>query len=207
VNADPEVYRARSRGRIFWRMKTTSDDKRLATTWTMDPIHTTIGFSVRHLMVTNVRGVFQTASARVSYDPEAPEAIAIDAEIPAASVQTRDPQRDAHLRSGHFFDAEAHPTIRFRSTRARAAGPWALEIVGDLTMRGITREVTLAVEVIPRAQRDHNGAIRRGAIATAKIKRSEFGMTYNMVLEAGGIAIADEVSLTLDVSLVKDGAA
>lgn len=210
MNADSTVYRLGARGFIFTPMNTTqsiSDGKTVTTTtttWTMDPIHSTVGFSVRHMMVTTMRGQFQKSSARVRYDAETPEAITIEAEIPTASIDTREPQRDAHLRSPEFFDAAAHPAILFRSKRARSVGNGALDVVGDLTIRGVTREVTLAIVDITGEQRDHNGATRMGASATAKIKRSDFGMTYNRVLEAGGIAIADEVTLSLDVELVKD---
>ena len=126
--------------------------------------------------------------------------------LPAASIHTRDAQRDAHLRSADFFDAEKHPTITFQSTRARAAGAGALEVTGDLTIRGTTREVTLAVVDITGEQKDFQGNARVGASATAKISRSAFGMMFAKVLETGGVALADEVSLTLDVSLVKDKA-
>jgi len=184
----------------------TTNDATAKTTWTLDPAHTAVGFSVRHLMITNVRGEFQSVSGTVRYDADKPEATAILVTLPAASIHTREAQRDAHLRSAEFFDAEHHPTITFRSTRARAVGARALEVTGDLTIRGTTREVTLAVVEITGEQRDFQGKTRIGASATTKISRSDFGMTFNKVLEAGGIALGDEVSLTLDVSLVKDTA-
>jgi polyisoprenoid-binding protein YceI len=179
-------------------MKTTNDPKRSTATWTLDPIHSAVGFSVRHMGVHNVRGEFVRVSGTVRYDAASPEATAMQVEIPTASVHTRDPHRDAHLRDPDFFDSEAHPTLVFRSTRARVAGPAALDVVGNLTLRGVTREVTLAVVNIAGPERDHNGATRMGASASAKIKRSEFGMTFK------GVGIADEVFLSLDVSLVKD---
>jgi polyisoprenoid-binding protein YceI len=184
-------------------MKTTNNDSKL-TTWTVDPVHSSVAFSVRHLMVTNVRGEFQQVGGTVRYSPDWPEATEIEADIATASVHTHAPQRDAHLRSADFFDAEMYPTMAFRSTGARLAGPGALAVSGDLTLRGVTRPVTLAVVDITAEQRDHNGAIRIGASATGRIKRSDFGITYNKALEAGGIAIGDEVSLVLDVSLVKN---
>jgi polyisoprenoid-binding protein YceI len=174
-----------------------------ATRWNIDPVHTTVGFSVRHLMITNVRGEFQKASGHVLYDAARPEATRIEATIDVASVSTREPQRDAHLRSADFFDAEKHPTITFTSKRARANGPGALEVVGDLTIRGATREVTLEVSDITGEQRDMYGNTRIGASAKTKIKRSEFGVSWNAVMETGGIAVGDEVSITLDVSMVK----
>ncbi len=161
---------------------------------------------MRHLMVANVRGDFQGVSGTVRYDAERPEATTMSVTIPAASIHTRDAARDAHLRSPEFFDAEQHPTITFRSTRAQAAGAGAVLVTGDLTIRGTTREVTLAVADISGEQPDFQGNTRIGATATAKISRSSFGMSFNKVLEAGGIALGDEVSLTLDASLVKDKA-
>ncbi len=178
-----------------------------STTWTLDPMHSTVGFSIRHLMITNVRGEFQTISGSVRFDANHPESTQIEASIPVASISTRQEQRDAHLRGAELFDAEKYPTATFRSTQARSAGTGKVEVIGDLTLRGVTREITLAVTDVTGEQKDHRGGVRIGATATAKIKRSDFGMTYNMVLEAGGVALADEVSLTIDVSLVKSNAA
>ena len=168
------------------------------TRWTVDPMHTSIAFVVRHLLITNVRGVFDDVSGTVTYAPNdiASSSIAID--IPVKSIDTRQAQRDAHLRSPEFFDAENHPTITFRSTRVSEH-----EILGELTMRGVARPVTLNVVEITSETKDHRGLTRMGASATAKVKRSEYGMTYNPVLEAGGVAVADEIAVTLDLSLVK----
>jgi polyisoprenoid-binding protein YceI len=177
------------------------------TTWTLDPLHTTVGFSIRHMMITNVRGEFQKVTGTARYDAAHPEAAVIEVSIPSASISTREPQRDAHLRSAAFFDVENHPAITFTSTRVRGVGAGQIEVIGDLTMRGTTREVTLAVNDITGEQKDHQGNLRIGASITGKIKRSDFGITYNMVLEAGGIALSDEVALTIDIALVKDKAA
>ena len=185
----------------------TTNDETAKTMWTLDPAHSAVGFSVRHLMITNVRGEFQTVSGTVRYDADRPEATAILVTLPAASIHTRDATRDAHLRSAEFFDAVQHPTITFRSTKARTTGEGGLEVTGDLTIRGTTREVTLAVAEITGEHKDFQGNARVGASATTKISRSAFGMSFNKVLETGGIALGDEVSLTLDVSLIKDKAA
>lgn len=166
-------------------------------------MHTTVSFSVRHLMITNVRGAFDDVRGTVRYDPARVEHTEIQVEIPAASVNTRVAQRDAHLRSGEFFDVERHPLITFRSTRVWRTDGAALMVHGELTMRGVTREVALVVTELSAEQRDHNGAPRLGASATGKIKRSEFAMTYNRLIEAGGVAIGDEISLTIDASLLK----
>ena len=171
------------------------------TLWTVDPMHTSIAFTVRHLLITNVRGVFDDVSGTVAHDPKDIASSTLSIDIPAKSIDTRQAQRDAHLRSPEFFDAEAHPIITFRSTKVSER-----EILGELTMRGITRPVTLSVAEITGETKDHRGLTRMGASATAKVKRSEYGMTYNPVLEAGGVAVADEIAITLDLSLVKNAA-
>jgi polyisoprenoid-binding protein YceI len=203
VNVAGALYRVPPRARIILPMNDTTS-KTASTTWTLDSAHTTVGFSVRHLMIYNVRGVFQSASGTVRYDADRPEATEVSVTLPAASIYTREPQRDAHLRSADFFDAEKHPTIIFRSTRARAAGAGGIEVTGDLTLRGTTREVTLALAEIMGEQKDHNGNVKMGASATATIRRSDFGITFNKLLEAGGVALSEEVALTLDVALMKD---
>ena len=172
------------------------------TTWTIDGSHTNATFSVRHLMISNVRGEFQKVSGTVTYDPAKPEATSVKAEIDVASISTREPQRDAHLRSADFFDAENFPTITFESTAFRR-GDKNLELVGKLTIRGTTREVVLAVDGPTAEQTDPWGNVRLGASATTKIKRSDFNMTWNTVLEAGGVVVGDEISIALDVELIK----
>lgn len=195
VNADLAVYRGQSKRRILLDMN--------STLWTIDPIHSTIGFGVRHLLITNVHGVFERVSGTVRYDSAAPESTEIRVEIPADSVDTRAPQRDAHLRSADFFDAEHHPLITFQSTRVRSTGESSLEVTGDLTLRGVTRQIVLSVVDLAHVPADFNGQPRLGASASGKLKRSEFGMTFNKVLDAGGLAISDEVTLRFDVSLQK----
>jgi polyisoprenoid-binding protein YceI len=180
------------------RMLTTT-----ATTWTVDPIHTTVGFGIRHLMVTTVRGVFERVGGTVRYAPERPEAAQIEITIDADSVSTHDRRRDDHLRNADFFDTANHPTVTFRSTAVRRSTLDTFAVTGELTLRGITRPITLDVRELTRSQRDFRGVRRIGASATGKLRRSEFGITYNILLEAGGIALADEVSLTIDLSLVE----
>jgi polyisoprenoid-binding protein YceI len=174
--------------------------------WIVDPMHTTVMFSVRHLMITNVHGVFEAVRGTVRYDARRPERSELDIEIPAASIATRQPQRDAHLRGPDFFDVEAHPTVRFRSTRIGVSGGRVYEIAGALTIRGATRELVLAVDEVSGEQRDHNGKLRIGASAHGRLLRSEYGMTYNRVLEAGGLAVSDEVKLRFELSLLQDEA-
>jgi len=172
------------------------------TTWTLDASHSHAQFTVRHLMISNVRGEFQKLSGTVTYDAHNPESAVVRASIDVASINTRDAQRDAHLRSGDFFDAEKYPTIDFVSKSVRR-GDDGLRIVGDLTIHGTTREVVLAVDGPTAEQTDPWGNVRLGASATTKIKRSDFGMTWNSALETGGVLVGDEIKIELDVELVK----
>lgn len=174
-----------------------------ATHWVIDGAHSAASFSVRHMMITNVRGEFQKLSGSVTYDPKQPELARISAAIDVASINTREGQRDAHLRSPDFFDTEKHPQITFESTSVRPLRGGHLEVKGNLTIRGTTREVLLHVEGPTAEQVDPWGKARVGAQATTKIRRSEFGMTWNSAIEAGGVLVGDEVSITIDVSLVK----
>jgi polyisoprenoid-binding protein YceI len=172
------------------------------TRWTLDPGHSAVGFSVRHLMITNVRGEFEKFRADVVYDAARPGATRIDATIDVASLNTREAKRDSDLRSALFFDAENHPQMTFASKSARALGDGNLEVTGDLTIRGASHEVTLSVHDISAAT-DMRGNSRIGATATTKIKRSDFGMTWNKALETGGVVVGEVVTITVEVSLVK----
>jgi polyisoprenoid-binding protein YceI len=153
-------------------------------------------------MITNVRGEFEKFRGEVTYDAAHPEATRIETTIDVASLNTREGKRDADLRSALFFDVENHPTMTFVSKHARSAGDGNLEVTGDLTIRGITHEVTLSVRDISAAQ-DMRGNSRIGAAASTKVKRSDFGMTWNKALETGGVVVGDVVTITLEVSLVK----
>jgi polyisoprenoid-binding protein YceI len=174
-----------------------------AARWTVDPGHSAVGFSVRHLMITNVRGEFEKYRGEVSYDPAHPEATRIEATIETASVNTREARRDGDLRSPLFFDVENHPEMKFVSKSARAAGEGNLDVTGDLTIRGTTHEVTLAAREISAVQVDMRGTPRIGATASTKIKRSDFGMSWNKALETGGVVVGDVVTISLELSLVK----
>lgn len=194
------------RHRAGMNASTTASSSTIPTTstrWTLDPGHSAVGFSVRHLMITNVRGEFERFRGEVAYDASHPEATRIVATIDVGSLNTREARRDADLRSALFFDVENHPEMTFVSRCARAAGDGSLEVTGDLTIRGTTREVTLSVRDIGAAPADMRGNPRMGATASARIKRSDFGMTWNKALDAGGVVVGDVVTITLDVSLVK----
>jgi polyisoprenoid-binding protein YceI len=182
---------------------TTVTTSSTATRWTLDPGHSAVGFSVRHLMITNVRGAFAKFRGDVVYDAAHPEATRIEATIDVASLDTREAKRDDDLRSALFFDAEHHPRMTFVSRSARPTGDGEIDVTGDLTIRGVTREVTLSVREISGVQVDMRGNSRIGATASAKIKRSDFGMTWNQALETGGVVVGDVVTIALDVSLVR----
>lgn len=176
--------------------------QKAAGTFTLDASHSHVGFAVRHMMVSNVRGEFTKLAGSVSYDPDKPEATRVDVKIDVASLNTREEKRDAHLRSGDFFDAENFPHITFvsKSVRRRDAG---LEVTGDLTIHGTTREVKLAVDDVTAEHADPWGQKRIGASARTKIRRSDFGMRWNAALEAGGVLVGDEVSIELEVELIR----
>jgi polyisoprenoid-binding protein YceI len=173
-------------------------------TYTIDPSHSHASFAIRHMMVSTVRGEFQRLSGEVSWDPAQPEGTTAKVTIETASIHTHDEKRDAHLRSGDFFDAENHPSITFVSKRAEASGG-GFTLIGDLAMHGVSREVALAVTDITPEARDPWGQLRVGGTATTKVKRSDYGLQWNVALEAGGVLVGDEVKIQLDLSLIKQG--
>jgi polyisoprenoid-binding protein YceI len=173
-----------------------------ASLWAIDGSHSSVTFSVRHMMISNVRGEFQKVVGDVAYDPENVAASKLSVTIDVGSISTREGKRDAHLLSADFFDAAAYPTITFVATSVKRHGE-GLDIVGDLTIRGATREVMLKVDELTREQTDPYGNHRIGATAAVKIRRSDFGLTWNAALEAGGVLVGDEISISLDIELIK----
>jgi polyisoprenoid-binding protein YceI len=173
------------------------------TTWQLDPAHTEVGFAVRHLMISTVRGRFTGVAATVTQEGEDPTTARIEASVQAASVYTGIEQRDAHLRSADFFDAERYPELRFVSRRIERAGE-GFQVRGDLTIRDVTREVVLDVE--PHGTiRDPWGGVRAAYSVSGRINRSDFGIKWNQLIEAGGVAVGDEVKLAIEVQLVQQG--
>ncbi len=170
--------------------------------WNIDPTHSTAEFSVRHLMITNVRGRFGKLSGAIEYDPEHPASASITATIDVTSIDTRDENRDTHLRSPDFFDVAQYPTITFKSRTVTARGE-GFSAVGDLTMHGVSREVTLDVEELSAPTRDPWGNQRIGASAQTKINRKEWNLGWNQLLEAGGVAVGETVKITLEISMVQ----
>lgn len=171
-------------------------------TYEIDSAHSSVHFSVRHMMVSNVRGEFAKVSGKAQYDAQNPANSSVEATIDAASINTRDAQRDGHLKSADFLDVEKYPAITFRSTKVEA-GPGGGKVTGDLTVRGVTRPLTLEVEGPTPELKDPWGKQRVGASATVKLSRKDFGITWNAALEAGGVVVGDEVKITIDVELVR----
>lgn len=172
-------------------------------TYKIDPAHSGAEFVARHMMISNVRGGFTKVEGTLEYDPANVAATKIDAVIDASSIDTRDAQRNEHLKSADFLDVAKFPTITFSSTKVQAAGDGELKVTGDLTIHGVTKEVVLAVDGPTAEAKDPFGNVRAGASAKTKIKRSDFGLTWNAVLEAGGLMVGDELKLELDISAIR----
>ena len=184
-------------------MSTQATPQTAVTTWNVDAVHSAAGFKVRHMMISNVKGHFTGVSGVLSLDETDVTGSRIDASIEAGSINTSDPQRDAHLKSADFFDVEKFPALSFKSTRVTRAADGELAVTGELTIRGVAREVVFAVEGPTAQVKDPWGNTRIGLSATARINRKDFGLTWNAALETGGILVGEEVTITLDVQFVK----
>lgn len=171
----------------------------------IDPAHTSAQFKVRHLMISHVKGEFTKISGSVNFDPEDLAGSSIDVTIDAASISTREPQRDAHLKSADFFDVEKFPSITFKSTKITSTGKDSYAAEGQLTIHGVTRTVTLDVEGMTPEAKDPWGFFRRGATASTKILRKDFAMHWNNALETGGVVVGDEVQISIDVEMTRKG--
>ena len=175
------------------------------TVWTIDPAHTTVEFAVKHLMISTVRGRFRPAEVRLVGEPDEPLSARAEAVIDAGSVDTGNGDRDAHLRSADFFDTEHFPTLRYLSGAVSQTGEGEFEVDGELTIRGVTRPVTLSV-TLEGVISDPWGNERLGLSAEGKIKRSDFDLTWNMALEAGGVVVGDDVRITIHAEAVRQPA-
>jgi len=169
----------------------------------IDPAHSGATFKIRHMMIAHVKGEFTRINGTVDFDPANPGASSINVTIDAASIHTREQQRDDHLRSADFFDVAQFPSITFKSRNVVSDEKDSYEMTGDLTIHGVTQPVSLLVDAVTPEAKDPWGGFRRGAEATATINRKDFGLTYNQVLEAGGVMIGDEIEISLEVELVK----
>jgi polyisoprenoid-binding protein YceI len=184
-------------------MSTTLIDKR-TTPWQLDPEHSLVEFSVKHMMIATVRGRFEQLEGTIVLDPADPTTATINVSIEAASIRTGIEARDQHLRSPDFLDAAGHPRLTFRSTSVRRLDGDTFEVVGDLTIRDVTRPVTLVARSLGMVT-DPWGVERIGYSATTKIVRQDFGLTWNMVAEAGGVLVGDEVKIAIEAELVRPG--
>ncbi|MFZ0631436.1 MAG: YceI family protein [Acidobacteriaceae bacterium] len=173
------------------------------TNWKVDPVHSVAEFRVRHLMISNVRGQFTGVTGSLTYDPTNLENSSVEASVDVATINTHDPQRDTHLKSPDFFDAEKFPALAFRSSRVIRHADGTVVVVGPLTIHGATREVEFAVEGPTPPTKDPWGNTRIGVSATTKIDRREFGLTFNAPLETGGVMVGEEVSITLELEFVQ----
>lgn len=175
------------------------------TTWTIDPSHSSADFSVRHMMVSNVKGTFGKMSGTVTWDGKDVSTIKAEATIDATTITTRNQKRDDHLKSPDFFDAAKYPTITFTSKRAEPAANGKFRLIGDLTLRDVTKEVTLDVEG-PTPLVTSQGRTRTGATATTTLNRQDYGVSWNRSVDSGGVVVGDEILVTLELELVRQDA-
>jgi polyisoprenoid-binding protein YceI len=173
--------------------------------WNFDPVHSHVAFSVRHLMISRVNGHFKSWTGTLLLDEDDPSAATVQAEIDAAGIDTREPQRDDHLRSADFLDAQTYPKITFQSTHVDKIDVEHYRVTGDFTIRGVTKPVALDVEFLGRTK-DPWGGVRIGFSAKTSIDRRDYGLKFNMPLEGGGVMVGDKVDITLDIEAVKDTA-
>ena len=177
-----------------------------AATWTIDPAHTNVQFSVRHMMLSNVTGEFGKVTGTIQGDQSAPATAVIEATVDATSINTREPKRDEHLKSPDFLDVAKYPTITFKSKKIEPAGAGSFKVTGDLTLHGVTKEVVLDVSDVTPAIKDPMGKTRAGAHATTKINRKDFGLNWNRTIEAGGVMVGDDVTITVEAELHRQDA-
>lgn len=172
------------------------------TTWQIDPQHSSAQFGVTHLMISTVRGEFHGVKGTVALDDQDITRSTVNVTIDATSVDTREPDRDKHLKSPDFLDVANHPAITFKSTKVEQVSPGELKVTGDLTIRGVTKQVVLNVEGPKAPIKDPWGLQRSAVSATAKINRQDFGVSWNKTLDSGGVVVSDEVRITLDVEMI-----
>jgi polyisoprenoid-binding protein YceI len=172
-------------------------------TWNIDPVHSHAEFKVRHMMISNVKGEFKGIKGALKLNDADVTQSAVDVSIDVATIDTRDAQRDGHLKTADFFDVEKFPTLTFKSTRVVKGKNGEVKVNGDLTIHGVTRNVELEVEGPSEPMKDPWGNTRIGLSATTRINRKDFGLTWNAALETGGILVGEEVNITLDVQFIK----
>lgn len=183
-----------------------SAQSELTGTWSIDPTHSRVGFSSRHAMVTKVRGAFNDVSGTAQLDAEDMSRSKVSVVLSVDSVDTRSPQRDAHLRSADFFDAQQHPTIEFDSTAVDEVDENQFIVTGELTIRGVTRTISVPLELLG-VDTDPFGQLRAGLEGSRRIDRKDWGVSWNTPLDSGGVLVSDKITLEFELSLVKDAPA
>jgi polyisoprenoid-binding protein YceI len=184
-------------------MATTTATPTVTTTWKLDPAHSGAEFKVKHMMISHVKGSLSGMSGVLTEHNTDASLSTIEASIGVATLDTRDAQRDTHLKSADFFEVEKYPTMTFKSTAVKRKGEGEFVVTGDLTLHGVSKPVTFAVEGPSAPAKDPWGNTRIGLSATTKINRKDFGLNWNSTLEAGGVLVGEDVQITLDVQFIK----
>jgi len=185
-------------------MATTTSNPAATITWKLDPAHSHAEFKIKHMMISNVRGSFSGLSGTLTEHPTDKTLSSIDAAVEIGSISTGDAQRDGHLKSADFFDAEKFPTMTFKSTAVHPNGDGGYKVTGDLTIHGVTRQQIFTVEGPSEPAKDPWGNTRIGLSATTKINRKDYGLSWNAALETGGILVGDDVNITIEAQFVKE---
>lgn len=175
-----------------------------ANSWRIDPLHSQANFTVKHMMISTVRGTFGGVKGAIIYDPQNPGASIINATIDCTTLNTGEPKRDNDLRGEEFFDVKKYPVMTFRSKSVKVEGPGEMKVTGDLTINATTRQVVLDIEGPTDPVKDPMGRTKVGVTATTKVSRKDYGILYNPVMETGGVVVSDQVNITLDIELIKN---
>jgi polyisoprenoid-binding protein YceI len=184
-------------------MSTAVEPKSKTTIWKIDPVHSTAQFKVKHMMISNITGEFTVLAGKLDLDGADITKSRVEASIDATSIHTREPQRDAHLKSADFLDVEKFPTLSFKSIGISRKTDGELEVSGDLTIHGVSRSVVFEVDGPSAPIKDLHGNTRMGLSAFTRIHRKDFGLKWNATLETGGVLVGDEVAIALDIQFVK----
>jgi polyisoprenoid-binding protein YceI len=184
-------------------MSTTATNPAAVTTWKLDPAHSAAEFKVKHMMISNVKGSFSGLSGDLTLHEPDHTLTRVDASVDVATVSTGDAQRDSHLKSAEFFDAEKFPTMTFKSTKVVSEGGGDFAVTGDLTLHGVTKSVTFDVEGLSAPAKDPWGNTRVGLSAKTKVNRKDFGLSWNAALETGGVLVGEDIAISLEVQFIK----
>jgi polyisoprenoid-binding protein YceI len=184
-------------------MSTTASAPGTVSTWKLDAAHSVAEFKVKHMMISNVKGSFSAVSGALALDETDYTHSNVEVSIPVATLTTGDAQRDGHLKSPDFFDADKFPTITFKSSNIDSTGGADYSVTGNLTIHGVTKPVTLAVEDVSEPSKDPWGNQRIGLSASTKINRKDFGLAWNSALETGGVLVGEDISISLEVQFIK----